>query len=131
MADNIVSGGDKFRAHVRQMQQSGGARSVEVGFFGNKDEPSGLNTVQAALIHEFGVGDHKETAFFRQAIRSALPAVHDYLARHTHGHVSQHQADQIGQHFADHIRRSIKEHGLVDSGTLMSAVEYKVHDDEE
>lgn len=135
-----VTGGKKFAAWVKRAKRNARrAGATEVGFFPGQRYEDGAEVADVAILHEFGLGDLPERAFFRRATETAKPAVRRALRAELKGNALEHPFDippevgrEAGQELADEIRRSVEdwrdpsgEAALYDTGKLARSVEVR------
>ena len=108
----IVSGGHRFREHIVRVKAADGVHSIEVGFYKSARYPDGTPVTNVAAWNEFGTQGRfptPERPFFRQAIASARPKVHDHLkdSRVALDGVGVRVAGEVGLIVENEIRDSI------------------------
>ena len=96
---------------------------VAVGFF-DADE------AQKAYFHEFGTDDLEGTAFIRSVFDAAVPRYEQAIGQGaadaiTEGGSVTRAMHVAGEMVAEDIRRSITDHGLVETGAMRDAVEVR------
>ena len=116
-----------FGEVLRQAKQKG--RAVEVGI--PADAPryaDGVHPAMVGVAHEFGMGQHVETAWFR----SAIVDIRDELKKRKvqalarGGGLTDRDAEQIAEMAVERVRESIRAAGLVDTGRLISSIASRI-----
>ena len=146
-----VKGGNRIKAALEKAQSATGVEAVQVGIFKQSKYPDGTFVATVALVNEFGSNSGKipERPFMRQAIRSVRDEVSDLIAGAIDtqaGVVDEVLAARIGAVVQSEIRKKIvdlqspanapttleqknpKSNPLVDTKTMIKAVDYKVID---
>ena len=112
-----VNGGAKLRAWAREVKRAKPV-TVEIGYFPVSRYPDADRTPVAhvAVLHEFGLGDLPERAFFRGAIAAAEQPLRRALRKALRGQQLAHPLDlppelaaDLGEIMAGEITRSIEE----------------------
>ena len=120
-------GGHEFGRILKKAPRGG--KVVEVGIL--PDAPrydDGVEVAMVAVAHEYGLGGHRESAWFR----SAIVEVRDELKKKKvralarGGGLTDLEAQQVAALAVAKVRDSIRAAGLVDTGRLIGSIASRI-----
>ena len=121
-----VTGGKRFGEILRKAPRGG--KVVEVGILPEATRyDDGVHPALVGVLHEFGLGGQRESAWFRSAVIDIKAELKRRqviaLAR---GGLTDRDAEQIAALAVDKVRDSLRLAGLVDTTRLISSIASRI-----